>query len=79
MTRLPSFPIAWDRGQPLFHRKETMIRNCTCVHKFQDERYGPGKRVHNPCKGGDYVRCTVCGSEKPVARSAGEEKKGPRK
>lgn len=44
---------------------------CRCVSKFQDARYGKGKRVHNltggsgktarPTKG---YRCTVCGDVK---------------
>ena len=36
-----------------------MISSCTCAHTDQDRRYGKGKRVHNPCKDGDW-RCTVC-------------------
>jgi len=36
---------------------------CICDHDYQDRRYGPGKRVHNPAKpkgGGTTWRCTVC-------------------
>jgi len=40
------------------------ILTCTCQHDFQDKRYGKGKRVHNPCKKGNAIRCTVCGNEK---------------
>lgn len=40
----------------------TRIASCTCKSKFQDDRYGIGKRVINtkrdPGKGGT---CTVCG------------------
>jgi hypothetical protein len=39
-----------------------MIQPCTCKHVYQDEMYGPGRRVHNETAGG-YV-CTVCGKEK---------------
>lgn len=43
----------------------TKILNCTCNHEFQDERYGKGRRVHNPLKVGakgqtPSFRCTVC-------------------
>ena len=45
----------------------TKVMTCTCQHAYQDERYGPGKRVHNEAKGtgGSVVwRCTVCGGVK---------------
>ncbi len=42
-----------------------MILRCSCKHEFQDERYGRGMRVHNPCsdKGprSGQATCTVCG------------------
>ena len=42
----------------------TMILKCSCRHEYQDEKYGPGKRVHNlaPGKNRNEVtwRCTVC-------------------
>jgi len=37
-----------------------MIKPCTCEHKFQDERYGKGKRVHNELAENKGWRCTVC-------------------
>lgn len=41
-----------------------MILGCTCSHKYQDEKYGKGKRVHNPKKktadGTTRYCCTVC-------------------
>jgi len=44
--------------------KPARILECVCAHKFQDERYGSGQRVHNPCKtnesGKTGYRCTVC-------------------
>ena len=42
----------------------TAIIQCTCKHEFQDNRYGPGKRLHNELgvpKDGNHYRCTVCG------------------
>lgn len=45
----------------------TKIKLCECVSKFQDQKYGPGKRVHNQTmkEVGQKVvwRCTVCGRE----------------
>lgn len=41
-----------------------MILACTCVHAFQDRRYGAGNRVHNPSTKGSA--CTVCGNVKSV-------------
>jgi len=57
-----------------------MILKCNCVNAFQDKEYGPGMRVHNPCKlkstsGGRGWRCTVCSNEKPIAASEPKEKK----
>jgi hypothetical protein len=40
------------------------ILNCTCVHDYQDKRYGKNRRVHNAKKskaGGIEYGCTVCG------------------
>ena len=37
-----------------------MIKKCTCDHKYQDERYGKGERVHNELEGAKEYRCTVC-------------------
>lgn len=44
-----------------------MIRHCSCLSNYQDQRYGPAMRVHNPARGrngGIIPRCTVCLSEK---------------
>jgi hypothetical protein len=46
-----------------------MILRCTCKNKYQDEKHGPGMRVHNivpPKKGVSEVlyRCTICGQTK---------------
>lgn len=41
---------------------QTMIMNCKCKSKFQDKRYGEGKRLHNLCEKG--ARCTVCNEKK---------------
>jgi hypothetical protein len=35
-------------------------KRCSCVHPFQDKRYGKGIRVHN--KTDKAFRCTVCTS-----------------
>ena len=38
---------------------------CTCISKFQDKRYGKGKRIMNPLQGNNKgYRCTVCGKVK---------------
>lgn len=46
------------------------VKKCSCKHKFQDERYGEGSRVMNPCKGPGVntvaYRCTVCHAEHKV-------------
>ena len=41
-----------------------------CVSPFQDQRYGPGQRVHNPQGGKNEgaFRCTVCGMGKGIVR-----------
>lgn len=46
-----------------------MILKCDCKHKYQDSRYGPGRRVHNVCIKDRVVRhrCTVCGAIKEVS------------
>ena len=40
----------------------TKIVKCTCTHKWQDKKYGKGRRVANACSKG--YRCTVCGNVK---------------
>lgn len=42
----------------------TKITPCSCVHRYQDETYGKGMRVHNAVRvklGPPVFRCTVCG------------------
>ena len=39
-----------------------MILKCDCKHTAQDELNGKG--IHNVCKKGLKLRCTVCGKEK---------------
>lgn len=43
-----------------------LVMPCECLHQFQDNHYGLGKRVHNQC--GELAaggwRCTVCGKQK---------------
>jgi hypothetical protein len=46
---------------------ETVVKPCSCVHKYQDEKYGKGKRVHNiktARKNNSTMVCTVCGTSK---------------
>jgi hypothetical protein len=48
-------------------RGKVEILSCLCDSKFQDERYGHGKRVMNPIgkdqkgTGTGTHKCTVCG------------------
>lgn len=43
----------------------TIIKRCSCASKFQDSKYGRGKRVFNTTTGNTYsYRCTVCGKER---------------
>ena len=41
------------------------VKRCSCEHKWQDKRYGKGKRVFNEFKtqNGTGAKCTVCGSD----------------
>lgn len=45
----------------------TKIKTCVCQNKWQDKRYGKGKRVHNETTKGDAERwrCTVCSRTQP--------------
>lgn len=42
-----------------------MIKQCKCKHNYQDKKYGPKQRVHNPLKKTEKMpqrwRCSVCG------------------
>jgi len=40
----------------------TKVLHCNCASKFQDEKYGKNKRLHNATTKG--YRCTVCDKEK---------------
>lgn len=43
------------------------VLKCACAHVYQDEQYGVGMRLYNPCSGsGNEIeyRCTVCGVQK---------------
>lgn len=55
-----------------------MILDCNCNHKYQDSKYGNGKRVFNQMGGVGSTksperkyRCTVCGN----IRTLGNDKK----
>lgn len=54
-----------------------MIVKCACRHQFQDEVYGAGMRVHNPCNKG--LRCTVCSNIATSKDGKLEEKKDSKK
>jgi len=44
-----------------------MIKQCSCIHKYQDARYGKGRRVFNPTLKGVSTPiwvCTVCEAQK---------------
>jgi hypothetical protein len=45
-------------------KKATSVRGCTCVHEYQDKKYGPGMRVHNLAAKDNGWVCTVCGAKK---------------
>ncbi len=46
----------------------TKVVKCTCVHPYQDAKYGKGKRIGNLSRGAqqkgsiEKYRCTVCGT-----------------
>lgn len=42
----------------------TVVKNCSCMHEYQDKKYGKGKRIHNVTIKGTTARCTVCGNVK---------------
>ena len=57
-----------------------MLINCTCKSDYQDERYGPGKRVANPKgpakqPGIKGYTCTVCGRLDDSKKAAENSKK----
>jgi len=41
---------------------DAVVKKCgnNCKHDYQDQKYGPGMRVHNQGKDGK-LNCTVCG------------------
>lgn len=53
-----------------------MIVECFCPHRYQDERYGTGRRVANKLDhpkrtkipGKIEARCTVCGRDQAVSK-----------
>ncbi len=50
--------------------RQPEVRECVCIHPFQDNRYGRSMRLMNPCKiqNRPGFRCTVCGREHEVSR-----------
>ena len=57
--------VAADRENYKETDMGTTIRQCSCKHDYQDNKYGPGNRVHN--EGMKVDRCTVCGNDKSKA------------
>ena len=52
--------------------------NCR-PYKFQDEEYGPKRRVHNLAVGPNKQqlwRCTVCGAERAAGAKTEKRKEG---
>jgi hypothetical protein len=49
-------------GKFKFVANGTRVLKCHCESKWQDEKYGRGKRLHNATTKG--YRCTVCGQSK---------------
>lgn len=52
-----------------------IVLSCTCKSKFQDARYGQGKRVHTPVNKSNEKsgaprqwRCTMCSTEHSSAK-----------
>lgn len=48
------------------------IKQCSCEHAFQDERYGKGKRVCTKMANGQY-KCTVCSSTHGTSKTVKEK------
>lgn len=46
----------------------TVVLPCVCDHKYQNETYGNGKRLHNYKYKGDAT-CTICGTVKILDKS----------
>jgi hypothetical protein len=46
----------------------TKIMPCKCPNKYQDEKYGAGKRVHTVSREGGNARCTVCADVKMLVK-----------
>jgi hypothetical protein len=40
---------------------EVILKLCSCVSKYQDEKYGAGIRVFNKSQDGAKLSCSVCG------------------
>lgn len=48
---------------------KTKIKQCNCVHKYQDEVYGANQRVHNLKEANRKPTgwsCAVCNAVKPI-------------
>jgi len=41
----------------------TIVKKCSCDHKYQDAKYGDKMRLCNINEKGDVAVCTVCGNK----------------
>lgn len=53
---------------------EPVIKPCSCVSKYQDQKYGPGLRVKNVggTRESPKYSCTVCGASNEGVRKKGK-------
>ena len=52
---------------PGFFKGGSHIARCSCEHKYQDEKYGKGMRLHTLSADGRTASCTVCENKKNVS------------
>lgn len=46
-------------------KKKSVVKQCSCMHDFQDNKYGYGMRLHTVGVGENpKCKCTVCGKSK---------------
>lgn len=46
----------------------SVVKQCECVHPFQDKVYGNKQRLFNINLKKDKAKCTVCGAIKVVGK-----------
>ena len=62
-TVTSSVSLAGAKGSKTNKYPLPVTRRCSCVSPYQDDRYGSGQRLHNPCEKGMRLRCSVCNHE----------------